>query len=180
MHTTSRERPATLFALLGLLVFLGGGGLVGGVAMLMDPSGEPLGLSMELLDPVPVDSFLLPGLLLLTVFGAVPLMAAYGAWALPEPRWLLRLNPWPELHWSWAWSRVTAVLLILWIGLEFLLWGSESPLQPLLLGVGLAILVMCGYPSIRRYMRVKSGPEIDKGRLDDADNRDDIGEAGHG
>ena len=53
------------------------------------------------------------------------------------------------------------MVLILWVGLEFLMWGSElSPLQVIYLAVGLAILVMCGYPSIRHYLWVGEELEI--------------------
>jgi hypothetical protein len=178
MQMTFRNRPGTLFVLLALLIFLGAGGLVGGVSMLSDPSGQGLGLSLDLLDPVPIDDYLLPGIFLLTVMGILPLFTAYGAWALPQWGPLQRLNPWPEFHWSWSWSRIIAAILILFIGLEFLLWGNASPLQPILLAVGLGILVMCGYPSIRRYMRLRWEVTPDDSRLPSATEENEAATTG--
>ncbi len=159
------NRPVTLFVLLALLLFLGLGGIAGGAGMVMDPSGAGMGLSVNLLDSVPVDDFLLPGLFLITVLGIAPLFTAYGAWARPEWALLQRMNPWRDFHWSWAWTRVIAVVLILFIGLEFLMWGNQSPLQPIFLAVGLAMLVMCGYPSIRGYLWVGPTQEIAAGLM---------------
>lgn len=152
MHAKILNRPATLLALLALLVVLGIGGLYGGAALLMEPSGAVLGVDRSLLESVPIGDFLLPGLFLLIVMGLLPLLAAYGAWTLADWSWLQRVNPWRDFHWSWGLARVIAVLLILLIGLEFLMWGNASPLQPIMLAIGLAILVLCGYPSIRRYL----------------------------
>ncbi|MFN2202744.1 MAG: hypothetical protein ACK2UO_16220 [Caldilineaceae bacterium] len=178
MQMTFRNRPATLFVLLALLIFLGAGGLVGGASMLSDPSGQGLGLPPDLLDPVPIDDYLLPGIFLLTIMGVCPLFAAYGAWALPRWGLLQRLNPWPDFHWSWSWSRIIAAVLILFIGLEFLLWGNASPLQPILLAVGLGMLVMCGYPSIRRYMRMRWETEPGDGRATLADQNHEVNRYG--
>ena len=157
MDATTRSRPVTVYVLLALLVVLGLWGLVGGIGMLMDPSGEGMGLDVSLLTSVPVNDFLIPGLILLTVFGVLPLLAAYGMWAFSNWALLQRLNPWPDYHWSWSWARVIGVLLLLWIVLEFLMWGNASPLQPTFLALSFAILIMSEYGSVKRYAAIDGG-----------------------
>jgi len=68
---------------LGFLVFLAAGGLYGGVAMLLDPSGGALQMT-EVLPSLPVPDFKLPGLFLLVVMGAAPLLLVYGLLARPS------------------------------------------------------------------------------------------------
>lgn len=163
MNRTIAKRPVTLYVLLALLIFLGMGGLYGGTAMLIEPSGALLGMDVSYLESVPVNDYLIPGLILVTIFGIAPLFTAYGAWARPKWAWLQRLNPWRDLHWSWAWTRVIAIALILFIGLEFLMWGNESPLQVILLAVGVALLLMGGYPSVRGWLWVGPVEAFDTG-----------------
>ncbi len=56
------KRPLTLWLLIIALIFLGVGGLYGGISMLMDPTGSSLEMTV-LLPLLPVHDFVLPGLL---------------------------------------------------------------------------------------------------------------------
>ena len=61
------QRPLALWPLLFLLLLLGAGGLYGGIAMLIDPTGGLLQLT-EVLPLLPVSDYILPGLFLRSVF----------------------------------------------------------------------------------------------------------------
>ncbi|MCB8920284.1 MAG: hypothetical protein H6662_01760 [Ardenticatenaceae bacterium] len=61
------------------MVFLALGGLYGGIAMLVNPSGESLQVT-EVLPLLPVQNFVLPGLFLLFVMGVCPLSLVYSLW----------------------------------------------------------------------------------------------------
>jgi hypothetical protein len=63
--------------LAALAVFVGVGGVFGGVQMLADPV-HPMGMSPQMIAGSPYDSYTLPGVLLLLLLGVIPVMAAAG------------------------------------------------------------------------------------------------------
>ncbi len=157
-RATWRNRPVSALILILLLLVLGVGALAGGGGMLMDPTGVGIGVDVSMLEAVPVNDFLIPGLILFILFGMGSVITVYGLWARPDWAFLQRLTPWRDYHWSWTWTRVIAVLQLLWIGLEFLMWGMGSFLQPLFGGLALAMLIMCGYDSVKRYLWMRDEP----------------------
>lgn len=123
------------YSLLVLLVLLGLGGIGGGATMLADPSGAGMGLSLEMLANLPISNFVLPGLFLIGAMGLTPLVIAYGYWQ--------------RLPWAWATAVIQGVVLVLWIGLQFVLWGAPVGIQILSLVWGLAIVALCFAPGVR-------------------------------
>jgi len=71
--------------LLFLLLFLGMSALVGGSGLVADPSGAAIGLPLDLLRGSPFGDYLVPGLVLLIVLGAGPLLAAIAAMIVSDP-----------------------------------------------------------------------------------------------
>ena len=62
---------------LGILqALIGIGAVAGGLALLLDPSGQSLGLPLALLKKTPFASFLVPGIVLFTVNGLGSLIGA--------------------------------------------------------------------------------------------------------
>jgi hypothetical protein len=59
-----------------LEIFLGLGALFGGGALILAPDGHFLGMPTKLLAGSPFNSFLVPGIVLFTLIGVVPLFAA--------------------------------------------------------------------------------------------------------
>ena len=56
--------------LLGIIqIFIGIGAVPAGIAMIVDPSGNKLGMSLEMLTNSPFSDFLIPGIFLLVVNG---------------------------------------------------------------------------------------------------------------
>ena len=123
------------YVLIVLLILLGLGGLAGGAAMLMDPIGAGMGLSPDMLEGLPIPDFILPGLFLIIVMGITPLVIAYGLWK--------------RLPWAWAAAVVQGVVLVLWIGLQILLWGAPNGIQILYLVWGMVIVALCFAPGVK-------------------------------
>ncbi len=85
----------SLFHGLGVLqLFIGVGAVAGGLALVLDPSGESLGTPIELLEKTPFATFLVPGIVLFIVNGSGSLAGAV-AWIAVQVYWM-------GLHWLHA------------------------------------------------------------------------------
>ncbi len=118
--------PRSQWLLVALEFPLVAGACLGGVALVADPTGALLGLSPTILRMTPFATFLLPGILLLLGFGAVPVAVAIAS---------LRRHRWA------AWGHVAiAVGLVVWMFLQVLMIGFASVLQGAYLVYGLVLL----------------------------------------
>ena len=77
MSAQTKSSQATKILLIILLIFLSLSGLFG-ILFLIDPSGEMVGMPIDLLDKLPIDTFFLPGLYLFIVYGIGSAIIAYG------------------------------------------------------------------------------------------------------
>ena len=75
-HSSARSLPGIARLVAGLEVFLGLGALFGGGALILAPDGHLLGMPVKLLAGSPFPSFLVPGIILFTLIGVAPLVAA--------------------------------------------------------------------------------------------------------
>lgn len=75
------SRPATVWALLAVLVLQAVSAVGGGVALVAGPRGEVTGLPLSYLEGSPFDDYLVPGLILLLVLGVLPAVVAAGCGA---------------------------------------------------------------------------------------------------
>jgi len=110
-----------------LLAFLSLSGLFG-IIFLIDPSGELVEMPLSHLDKLPIDTFFLPGLFLLFVYGIGSAIIAYG---------LLR-----KLFWAPVAGLLLGLVLIGWVIGQFILWGEPAMLQYTYLTVGAAIFLL--------------------------------------
>jgi len=155
VDASQSKRPAALITLAFCLLLLALGGFAGAYGMLMDPSGAGMGLPLSLLENTPVTDYLLPGLFLLIVYGIAPLATVYGLWTLPAWPRLQALNPARRAHWAWRAAVALGIILILWIALEFLLWGYIFVLQPIFGVLGVVILALCYTPAVQAYAAMR-------------------------
>ena len=72
----SRRLPGIARLAMLLEIFLGIGALFGGSQFILAPDGHLLGLPLKMLAGTPFHSFLVPGLLLFTLVGVAPMLAA--------------------------------------------------------------------------------------------------------
>ncbi len=111
---TMTKNPSILLAV--LQAFIGIGAVAGGLGLALDPSGESLGMPLELLEETPFATFLIPGIVLFAVNGlgsltgaiasfvrhryaghvAIALGAFLVAWILVQVYWFAGFH-W--LHW---------------------------------------------------------------------------------
>jgi hypothetical protein len=148
---TRTRRPGLVIAVMVLLALLGIGAVGGGLAMLFGMGGESF-LPGGYLDTVPlIDSWVLPGLVLLVGFGLGSLFTLWGMWA--RPRWPIadRLEQWTGHHWSWLATMVIGWSQVVWILLEFM-FIPVSFLMPTFGIVGLALGLLPLTSSVRRYL----------------------------
>lgn len=124
----SRGAPTTLRSTAIVLeLLLGLSALGGGAALMLGPAGEIIPLPLALLRHTPFDSYFVPGLILFSILGVGPSVAA--GFALSRSRWA----PWMTVG--------VGVALLVWLAVEIALIGysNNPPLQPLYLALGAAL-----------------------------------------
>jgi hypothetical protein len=128
---TQPRLPLSRFAkgLLVLEVLLSLGALGGGFVLILAPRGEIMPLPLSALAGSPFDTYLGPGLILFSVLGLGPLVAARVAW-LRHP-----LAP--------VAAFIVGVALLIWVAVEIAIIGysNEPPLQAIYLTLGAAITI---------------------------------------
>ncbi|MDZ7717656.1 MAG: hypothetical protein U5K72_02405 [Balneolaceae bacterium] len=109
----------TLFKrILNILVgFQGLSGLAGGFGLILDPTGEALGIPQEWLLNSIFDTYLIPGVILFVVLGIFPMICYAGLWKGKD--------------WAITGSFITGIALMIWIAVEIYMIGyiSNPPLQ---------------------------------------------------
>lgn len=151
--TASRptDRHASVWVTFGLLVFLGVSGLFGGTGLVFGIWGLQL-IPREPLDRIPfIDSWLVPGLVLLVVFGLGSLTAAYGIRRKPAWSWLEVVRRLTGQHWSWAATVLLGLGQIAWLLIEWIYIGM-SPLLVIYGAVGAALVTLPLLGAVRRYL----------------------------
>ena len=150
---TPRWATRTLIStLISALAVLGVGGLYGGGAMLVDPTGEGIGLSPQLLEPTPVGSYALPGLFILVVFGLLPILLAWAVWHRPALPALSGVERRTGQHWSWVASLAVGVVLLVWLAAQMALIGFVAGPQLATAALALLILAAAATPAMRRWL----------------------------
>ena len=124
-QTNSSRVTRTLLVI--LLVFLSLSGLFG-IIFLIDPSGASVDMPSSLLDKLPIDTFFLPGLYLLIVYGIGSAVIAYGFYR--------------RLVWAPVAGLLIGLVLIGWVIGQIILWGEPVMLQVIYLTTGVAIFLL--------------------------------------
>jgi hypothetical protein len=135
---TVRGRPRSVWLLVLLLGQLSVRASIGGLALLIAPSGALVGLSPRSLDTTLVGDFFLPGLVLLVAFGLVPSVVCYGLYTRRE--------------WAWPTAIVVALALLAWVVLEVAI-GFARPTVYLNVGTTIGIVSVALHPAVRRDCR---------------------------
>lgn len=153
--TTARERPRTATALGIVTIVEGLGGIAGGTAFLIDTTGgvytdDPSFIAI--LENTPIETFLLPGLFLLTIVGLVPLASGWGILRprrLPGLRWLEDRT---GHHWPWAVTIAVGVALLALMVVEVVVMGEVVGLHVVYSVWGTLLVAGPLLPSVRRWL----------------------------
>ena len=121
-------------ALSATVLLQGISGIVGGYALLIDPSGGLIGLPLAWLQGTPFSDYFVPGIILLSVLGVCPLVVAWGLWR--------------GRTWAWYGSLLVGASLAIWILVEIMMIGYQ-PAPPLQAFYGLLSLVILSLSSAR-------------------------------
>jgi hypothetical protein len=105
--------------------------------LVVDPTGDAIGLPLDWLQGSPFPDYRLPGLFLLAVLGAVPLWVAARVWR--------------RRAWAWPGALMVGLVLLAWLVVEIRVVGfqNEPPLQAIYGLVGAGIVILCLAPSVR-------------------------------
>jgi hypothetical protein len=132
MQTSPAGKRLSRFARasIALEVLLGLGALGGGLVLTVAPRGEIMPLPLSALAGSPFETYLGPGLILFTVLGLGPLVAAWLA---------MRRHPLAPFA-----AFAVGVALLIWVAVEIAIIGysNEPPLQAVYLVMGAVITVV--------------------------------------
>ncbi len=157
-HKKAHRRPAATIVLIALEAVLALLGFASGITFLMDPSGAAHNMDISILEGTPVGDFTLVGLLFVTAYGILPILAIVGLWKLPRWRWTDVANKWTGQNWAWTATVATGVILIVWIAVEVAYIGSPDGfprfLQVMMALDGIAILGLAMLPRVRAFTKL--------------------------
>lgn len=141
MNRKSSGRPLAVTALTLLLGLQGLSGLVGGLGLVLDPSGRSLRIPLAWLEGSPFSDYLVPGVILFVVLGVVPMFVAYGLWSARP--------------WAWTGSALVGAALVVWLIVEIAVIGyrADPPLQLAYGVLAVLILAITALPSVRDNIR---------------------------
>lgn len=92
---------------IALLILLGIGAVYGGVTLVIDPSGELLGLPLDVLDGTPFGDFMIPGIILLLFIGLLSFVITF-----------LTIKIFPKYEWM---ILSQGVILAIWLTTEIVM-----------------------------------------------------------
>lgn len=160
MSEEKQRRPAGVTMLIVTQIVFAFVGFMSAYGLLSDPSGEGIGLSLDLLENAPVGDFALVGWWFLGFYGILPAVTACGLLTRARWAWTDRVNRWTGQHWAWTASVALGIILLLWIALELVfvgpLTGIGGALQVIITLLGLLVLGLVSRPSVRAYLRLAS------------------------
>ncbi|WP_148860804.1 hypothetical protein [Natronococcus pandeyae] len=131
-----QNRPVPLRLLMACLLFLGISAIGGGGQFLLNPTGDIIGMPVDVLAGSPFTDFLLPGMILFTALGLFPLVVLYGLYT--------------ERRWAWPAAIMVGIALIVWIVVQGLIVGFGHWLQWLYLSLGFVLILLALLPSVRQ------------------------------
>ncbi|WP_445492853.1 hypothetical protein [Niallia sp. 03133] len=146
-----------LCKLLELLhLILGIGGIYGGISLIIKPNGDLLHLPLSLLSQSPFSNFIIPGIILLTLFGISPIIISCALFFKWNGTSISILSIFSDKHWSWNFSLYIGFALIIWINIQVYLMKSFSNIQLIYFFLGIVILLITLLPSVQtNYKRTK-------------------------
>ena len=147
------KSKATRNLLIGLLGFLGLGAIGGGGIFIISPSGKLMGMPISMLNSSPFNNFLLPGIILFSVLGVVPIMLAIALLKKPESKLAERINFFKDMHWSWSFSIYIAFILIFWIQIQMIFLSAVHWLHTFYMFLAVAIIFVALLSQVRNQYK---------------------------
>ncbi|KAA3638020.1 MAG: hypothetical protein DWQ02_05740 [Bacteroidetes bacterium] len=144
--------------LLIILGFLAIGAIGGGVVLMISPAGDLIGIPVTEYKNIPFKSYLIPGIVLFSVLGVIPLLLIRALLKQPVSGLAEKINIFKDMHWAWTYSIYIAFALISWIHIQLIfLQGGVHWLHTFYLFYGILILIIALLPQIR-FLYKKHNP----------------------
>lgn len=142
--------PERSWALIMLQGFLAIGAIIGGGALIIDPSGNLVKMPNSMLEHSPFGSFLIPGIILLLVLGVMPMIIAISL--LRRTHWEIgeKLNLYSNQYWGWTFSLYTGFALIIWIMVQVYWIQHISVIHLVYFAWGVGIQIVTLLPEVQR------------------------------
>ncbi len=136
-----------------LLGFLGLGAIGGGGALIISPTGELIGMPLSMLEKSPFNSFFIPGVILFSVLGLIPLLLIIALLKKPESKLAEQINLFKDMHWSWTYSIYIAFTLISWIQVQMVFLHAVHWLHTFYMFFAIAIIIIALLPQVRNLYK---------------------------
>lgn len=130
--------------------FLALGAVGGGIVLIISPTGDMIGLPLSEFKNMPFNSFLVPGIILLSLFGVFTSLVIIALLKKPKSKIADRINLFNDMHWSWTFSIYIAFCLIGWIHIQLIfLQGGLHWLHTFYMFYAVLIIIIALLPQIR-------------------------------
>ena len=111
-----------------LLAIVGTGAVFGGGALIVDPSGGSIGLSVEILKYSPFSNFFIPGHLLFNFLGIGSLLACFIV--------IKKTKGYP------IWTMIIGFTLTIWIAVQMMMLRDVQFLQIIFGSIGISLIIL--------------------------------------
>ena len=135
--------------LIFLLAILGLGAIFGGSILMISPSGKLFGMPLSMLKNSPFTNFLIPGIILFTILGLIPIGLVFALIKRPRSKFAELLNFYTDMYWAWTYCIYIAFALIIWIQVEMSFLRAVHWSHTLYMFFAILILFVALLPQIR-------------------------------
>jgi len=136
--------------LIALLGFLSIGAIYGGIGLIISPDGSLFNMPIESISNSPFKTFLVPGIILLTVFGVSPILVIYGLIKKPESKFFTKFNLLYDYHFAWTFAVYIGFGQIIWINFQTLIFNSVHVIHTVYSSLGILIVCIALLPQTRK------------------------------
>lgn len=149
-----KNKPKKSNLLIYLQLFLGIGAMFGGAALMIDPSGDLIGMPLTLIESSFFKSYAIPGLILFIVLGIIPVIIASGLKMRWNSKLAEKLNVFRNKHWSWTFSLYSGFALIIWITVQVYIINAFTTIHLVYITLGLLIQATTLLPTVQEKYKV--------------------------
>jgi cell division protein FtsW (lipid II flippase) len=110
-------------------------------------------MPLSFLNNSPFKDFLIPGIILFTVLGIMPVAIGVALIKKPSSKSAEILNFYPDMYWAWTYCIYIAFALIIWIQVEMTVLRTVHWSHTLYMFHAVAILFVALLPQIRNQYK---------------------------
>jgi hypothetical protein len=140
---------ASIYVLVVLLGLLALGAIFGGGALMISPSGDLLRMPKSNLGTAPFNDFFVPGLILFSVLGILPVIVIIGLIKKPKCKICESLNLLKDMHWAWSFCFYISFAIIIWIQVEMIFLKTIFWVHFFHMAYALIIIIILLLPTMR-------------------------------